>query len=66
MRSIIVLLTDIISAVNFERVFVFWGSLFTRGLRFLGDCDCDQLYLIFVCVTKRMAFEAYNTITELP
>ena len=24
-----------------------------------------RLYLIFVCVIKRMAFEAYNTITEL-
>ena len=38
-------------------VFVFEGSSFSRGLR---------LYLIFVCVIKRAAFKAYNTITESP
>ena len=36
-RSIIFLLTDIISRESsFSR-----ESLFLRGLRFLGDCDCD-------------------------
>ena len=43
----------------FSGVFVFEGSSFSRGLRL-------RLYLIFVCVIKRTAFKAYNTITESP
>ena len=40
-RSIIFLLTDIISGG-----LRFLGSLFLRGLRFLGDCDC--IWFLFV------------------
>ena len=35
-----------------------WGGRGTEGRM--------RLYLIFVCVIKRMAFKAYNTITESP
>ena len=55
---------------NFEGVFVFKGSLFLRGLRSVFDLFSRglrlRLYLIIVCVIKRTALKAYNTITESP